>query len=353
MNTLGLYIHVPFCDGKCPYCDFYSSYGAGAAMDEYAAATERSLRRWGEKLKNKTVDTVYFGGGTPSLLGYRRIADILKAAGEAFVIGKNAEITLEANPRSSSGDFFKEIAKAGVNRLSVGVQSFNESELAFLRRRHTAADACDTVVAAADAGIKNISLDLMINLPEQTENSITDSVARAAALPITHISVYMLKHERGTAFEKIPPIDGDAAADQYLLACEAIEKAGFAQYEISNFARPGFESRHNLKYWHCEEYLGIGPSAHSFMGGKRFFYPRDTAAFIAGNDPVADGDGGDARERAMLNLRLCEGVPYPCEALNGNEKKYISAGLMKCEDGRLKFTKNGFLISNGILADIL
>lgn len=350
MKSLGIYIHVPFCDGKCPYCDFYSNRGNETDMDVYLSAVEKRLSEWGEKLKSRQVDTLYFGGGTPSLLGGERLSRIITAVKESFSLSDTSEITVEVNPRSSNGELFKILKKSGVNRISLGVQSFNEDELKLLGRRHSSIDAENTVCEIRNAGIENISLDLMINLPEQTEESIKFSLEKATSLPVKHISAYMLKNEEGTAFEKIPPIDSDDAAEQYLLLCRELKKRGFEQYEISNFSLKGFESKHNLKYWHCEEYLGIGPAAHSFIDGKRFFYPRDVKAFINNCDVIPDGDGGSEEERMMLSLRLTEGVTA---TFNGREEKYIKAGLMKKENRRISFTPEGFLVSNAVIADLL
>ena len=350
MKSLGIYIHIPFCDGKCPYCDFYSLRGNDRDMDEYVAALKKNIASWGKKLKSREIDTLYFGGGTPSLLGGERLGLIIKAVRESFVLSEAAEITVEVNPRSSNERLFSLLKENGVNRISLGAQSFNENELKALGRRHSARDIEAMVYEAAGSGIENISLDLMINLPLQTRESILYSIEKAVSLPIKHISAYMLKNEKGTAFENIPPIDADEGAEQYLLLCRELAKRGFKQYEISSFSKNGFESRHNLKYWHCEEYLGIGAAAHSFIKNKRFFYPKSRDEFIKGCDVVPDGEGGSGEERLMLSLRLCEGVSL---SFNGKEEKYIKAGLMKREKGRLFFTPEGFLVSNSIIADLV
>ena len=348
---LGIYLHIPFCDGKCPYCDFYSERGTEEEKDAYVSALCRSLDDWGNTLSRPAADTVYFGGGTPSLLG-KRLVTVLSAAKEAFAVTESAEVTAECNPRSSSGDLFAVLREGGFNRLSVGVQSFDGAELAFLGRRHTAEDALATLAEAKAAGFANISLDLMINLPGQTTETLARSLSMAVEAGPTHISVYMLKHEEHTAFASVAPIDEDEAARQYLFVCETLEKAGFGQYEISNFARPGFESRHNLKYWHLENTLGIGPAAHSFVNGKRFFYPRDTAAFLRGDEPIPDGVGGTEEERVMLGLRLTEGVDAS-ETLLSRAAPFLRAGLMTCDGTRLRFTREGFLVSNTILAELI
>lgn len=352
-DLVGIYVHVPFCDGKCPYCDFYSLRGSGADMDRYVSAVKRSMAEWGERLAGKKADTLYFGGGTPSVLGGKRLSELAKAALECFDFAGGSEITAEVNPGVHEDGFFGIIAEPGFNRISVGIQSFCEDELKLLGRRHSVGDGVNTVTAAVKAGIKNVSVDLMINLPGQTLEKMAESVRRAAELNPAHISVYMLKNEPGTPFGSIPPMDGDEAAEQYETMCDILERSGFVQYEISNFARPGFESRHNLKYWRCGEYLGIGPSAHGFINGRRFFYPRDMEAFENGCAPEDEGEGGTESEKIMTGLRLSEGIPADFPGLCGKEDKYIAAGFMKKENGRLSFTRKGFLVSNSILADLI
>ena len=349
---LGLYIHVPFCDGKCPYCDFYSSRGSEAQMDAYVEGMKRAVSRWGVRLSAPEVDTVYFGGGTPSLLGATRLSTLLAAVKSSFPVEENAEITVECNPRSSSGELFTRLRQNGFNRLSVGVQSFCEEELIVLGRRHSSADGQSTLLAAREAGFDNLSLDLMINLPGQTTDSLSRSLETALSLSPQHLSVYMLKNEPGTAFANLPPMEEEQAAGQYLLVCDRLTKAGLCQYEISNFARPGFESRHNLKYWQGEDYLGLGPAAHSFLHGRRFYYPRDTAAFLRGDDPVDDGPGGGEQERLMLGLRLTKGVEATPHLLE-RSRPFVKGGLMQVEKGRLSFTREGFLVSNAVLCELL
>lgn len=364
-NAIGLYIHVPYCDGKCPYCDFYSMRGSESAMDEYTNGIIRKLKYESAHL-NRKADTLYFGGGTPSLLGGKRIARIVEAAREGFGL-ENAEITVEANPGKDLSGFFREIHAAGVNRLSMGLQSANDEELRLLGRRHTAEQAAQAVYDAQKAGIGNISLDLMLAVQNQTEKSLLHSIEFCAGLGVSHISAYLLKIEPHTAYYKsraelrLP--DEDAAAALYLFACAELEKRGYRQYEISNFAKEGCESRHNLKYWRCEEYLGLGPSAHSFVDGKRFHYERSTAKFLVGGEPVQDGSGGDFEEFAMLALRLTEGLTddaclarfgYPVpERLKKAARLYEPGGLTVCEENGFHFTPKGFLLSDMLTGEIL
>lgn len=364
-KPFGLYLHVPFCDGKCPYCDFYSLPAVGEKMDRY---TQRVMEALGEYAGRygRRADTLYFGGGTPNLLGAKRLSAILARARECFGLD-GAEITVEVNPAEDLRGFLREIRAAGANRLSVGLQSANGDELSLLGRRHTAAQAKKTVAYAQDAGFDNLSLDLMLAVQKQTRESLLRSIDFCADAGIQHLSAYLLKIEPDTVYGKkketlcVP--DDDEAGDLYLFACEELEKRGFHQYEISNFAKPGFESRHNLKYWRCEEYLGIGPAAHSFMEGKRFCYPRSLSAFLNGGEPVPDGDGGGFEEYAMLALRLTEGLTDEgCRARFGTglparmlkaAKLYEKGGLTVCKDGGFRFTPRGFLVSNLLTAEIL
>lgn len=361
---IGLYLHIPYCDGKCPYCDFYSMRGSESALDEYTDGLIDKIL-YASKALNRKADTLYFGGGTPSLLGGKRIARIVSAARRGFGL-EHAEITLEANPAEDLSGFFREIRAAGVNRLSMGLQSANDEELRLLGRRHTAEQAARAVDSAQKAGIENISLDLMLAVQDQTEDSLLRSIEFCAKLGIPHVSAYLLQLEPHTAYWKnraglrLP--DEDAAA-LYLLACRGLEARGYRQYEISNFAQKGFESRHNLKYWLCEEYLGLGPSAHSFLDGKRFHYERSTLGFLRGDEPVQDGEGGDFDEFAMLRLRLAEGLTdKACRErfgfpIPGRIKKaarlYEPGGLTVCAEDGFHFTPNGFLLSDMLTGEIL
>lgn len=361
---MGLYFHVPFCDGKCPYCDFYSLRAEEEQMDRYLRRMEELLSDSGT---GEPVGTVYFGGGTPNLLGADRLAALLNQASRAFSVQPGAEITAEANPTHVDRAFFEALAKAGFNRLSMGLQSANEEELRLLGRRHTPQDAAEAVEAARAAGFRNISLDLMLGLPGGSEDKLRRSIEFAAALDVEHISSYLLKVEEGTPFAAggIQALEEDEAADQYLFCVEELEKHGYLQYEISNFAKPGRESRHNLVYWHGEEYLGFGPGAHSFYRGKRFYYPRSLAAFLKGEQPLPDGEGGGLEEFAMLNLRLTEGLrKSDCEKRFGaagraafekmeERAALCPAGLVKLDGKRIALTPEGFLVSNALLLRLL
>ena len=400
-KPIGLYVHVPFCDGKCPYCDFYSLRGTPEMMDAYTLRAQETITDMGAKL-GRQADTLYLGGGTPSLLGAERLARLIAAAKAAFGL-KNAEITVEVNPggavparprpgvrpSGSSGsslpgqdgdapggnlrEFFGKLKQAGANRLSIGLQSADDEELRLLGRRHTAADAARAVRDAQDAGFDNISLDLMLAVRGQTRESLARSMDFCAGLGVRHVSAYLLQLEPGTAYWKnraalrrpgpgcLP--DEEAAAALYLAACRGLRERRYVQYEISNFAEPGYESRHNLKYWNCEEYLGVGPSAHSFINGERFHQERGVAAFLRGEGTVSDGPGGGFEEYAMLRLRLASGLTdAECLARFGRlipermkkaARRYEARRLTVCTEDGFHFTPEGFLLSDALTAEIL
>lgn len=364
---LSVYIHIPFCKSKCPYCDFYSARPEDeTVLEAYTKAVCARLFSYGEKYGHCAVGTVYFGGGTPSALGAERLCAILKAAKAAFAVQETAEITVECNPADVNLAFFETLKNGGVNRISMGMQSANEDELKILGRRHTTQQVEAAMQAAREAGIDNVSVDLMLALPNSTCETLGNSIDFCAKLGADHVSAYILKIEPGTPFSKIKlelP-DEDGAADQYLYMVERLKALGYAQYEISNFTRPGKESRHNLQYWRCGEYIGIGPAAHSFVGGRRFYFPRDLQGFLDGNAPVDDGAGGEFSEFAMLALRLSEGLQRAaCEARfeNGgtlyenvlNRAKRLPKPLIFASDEKIALTAEGFLVSNTILSEIL
>lgn len=365
-GELGLYIHVPFCAGKCPYCDFYSLSPDESTADSFIGRTLELMARYGSGC-SRTVGTVYFGGGTPSLLGAGRLGKLLEGAARYFSLSPGAEITCEVNPTGVSGKFFRELHAAGFNRLSMGMQSANEDELRLLGRKHGPREVSQAVEWARAAGFKNLSLDLMLALPGSTEESLGRSIDFAAGLSPEHISAYILKVEPGTPFSsrELSLPDDDETAGQYLFTVDRLAELGYRQYEISNFSRPGFESRHNLCYWRCGEYLGLGPSAHSFYNGRRFHWDRDLRGYIDGAPPVDDGPGGSMEEFAMLNLRLAGGLREDdCTDRFGDTGRElftkIKARAARCPEalvtispGRVSFTPEGFLVSNALLARLL
>ena len=355
-DNIGLYIHIPFCAKKCLYCDFYSAIKSEKVYNGYLSALSREIKRWGERV-DRPVDTVYFGGGTPSLLG-EDIALVLSGIKKSFHVLGNAEITAECNPGCDKS-FFTAARKGGVNRLSLGVQAGDDGRLKKLGRTHTTADVRSAVLAARQAGFDNLSCDIMTALPESNLKTLKEDIDFVYSLSPQHISAYILKIEPNTAFymrkDTLGLPDEDSAADQYLFLCRELESRGYEHYEISNFSLPGKKSRHNLKYWRCEEYLGIGPSAHSFLSGERFYYPRDLKAFISGNSPVPDGAGGDKAERIMLALRTDDGVPLSLLSAAAQEKAgdYEKAGFLSIKGGKIVLSDKGMLLSNGIITELL
>ena len=353
-SNTGLYIHVPFCLSKCPYCDFYSVRYSRDKAALYADAVIRNLKHYGFKF-----GTVYFGGGTPILL-YEHIGRILEAAD----IAEGAEITVEANPCMAEPKVLGSLAYAGVSRISFGVQSMISSELEFLGRRHTVKQAENALKNARKAGFENISADMMLGLRGQDENSIFETVTALEQLGVSHISAYILKVEEGTPFaeRELSLPDEDRTAELYLYTVKLLEQRGYRQYEISNFCRNGYESRHNLKYWRCEEYIGIGAAAHSYLDGKRFCVSPDIDSFISSpvqSVTVTDGNAGGWEEYAMLRLRLAEGLKFADAARFGREDE-LRSNMAKLPDTLVNITKDGisltpegFVISNAVIGKLI
>lgn len=325
----------------------------------YVKSLIRELNKQSKSLAAKSdvcVDTIYFGGGTPSVLAPDMFEDITHAIYDSLNVRTNPEFTVECNPGSDLESLIPVLVQNGVNRISLGLQSAVDSERRLLGRLSSAEQTEDCVRLIRAAGIENISLDLMLGIPNQTKESLLISLDFIKNLDVEHISAYMLKLEEGTYFyknaEKYNFPSDDDTADMYILMCKILEDAGFMQYEISNFAKPGYESEHNLKYWHCEEYLGIGSAAHSFIDGKRFFYDSDIDAFIAGCEPEFDDFGGDFDERLMLALRLKEGfIGEIPEELQKKAKALV--GFVESDETNIRLTRKGFLVSNEVISKLI
>ena len=362
----GIYIHIPFCKRKCPYCDFYSFKADESKKDSYLKAVLLCLEKWKIKVRDE-IDTVYFGGGTPSVFGSERISQVLSFIKMNYKLTDDAEITVECNPSSVSAEFFSEIKRAGVNRISMGMQSAVDKERLALGRLSDSNQVKTAVDMAKNAGISNISLDIMLGVPSQTMESLDASIDFLLSLEIPHISAYMLKVEEGTPFDEMGESlilpDEDTVTEMYLHTSEKLTLAGYEHYEISNFAKDNMKSRHNTRYWKGQDYIGIGPSAHSFFGGERFYYERDFDSFILGSEPVSDGFGGDKDEYIMLRLRLSEGLNFEeFEEKFGEKisednlekmKKYEKAGLLSIDGKGLRLTPKGYLLSNVIIGEML
>ncbi|MBR6045605.1 MAG: radical SAM family heme chaperone HemW [Ruminococcus sp.] len=360
----GIYIHVPFCKRKCPYCAFYSVPAGSADMPGYLGALADEIK----SAPSAAADTVYFGGGTPSLLTPGQAGEIIRLCREHFDLA-DPEITLEANPCTLTPEDLAGFREAGVNRLSVGVQSLDDGDLGFLGRLHNAAEAVSALENAVSAGFENISADLMIGIRGQSGRSLSESIARLAQLGAKHISVYMIKAEPGTAFAREEftsrLCDDDGMAQLYLAAVSACREQGLIQYEISNFAVPGYESRHNLKYWKGEPYLGFGPSAHSFFGGVRYKNADSLGEYMSpGGRTVTDPAPDRAEEYVMLGLRLSEGISLAKAGeygMSGKQlrnaadlaKRLAAEGLCTFDGDALSLTPEGMLVSNSIIAGLL
>lgn len=359
----GIYIHIPFCKTKCPYCDFYSFKADENQKDSYLLAVLSCLEEYKDKIKD-SVDTVYFGGGTPSVFGGERISRIIDSVRKNYKLLQDAEITVECNPSSVDEELVKHLKKAGVNRISMGMQSAVKKERKKLGRLSGKAEVKNALSLFKKEGIDNISLDLMLGIPYQTKESLRESLRFIFESGVKHVSAYMLKIEEGTPFSEMPLTlpDEDEVCELYLHCVDYLREKGYQQYEISNFSLPGFESRHNLRYWLCEEYLGIGPSAHSFLDGERFYFDRDFDSFLNGAEPLSDGKGGDEEEFIMLSLRLSRGLTQSAyrerfqksipEAVFENAEKFRKAGLLEIDEEGIYLNEKGFLLSNSIIAEL-
>lgn len=366
-SPAGLYIHVPFCIRKCRYCDFYSFPKGDSYFESYKNRVVEAIRFYSEKYA-RCYNSLYFGGGTPLLLGEEHLSEIMKAAKPYLT--DDAEVTAEGNPGVSERVDFRKLREAGINRLSFGLQSSDERELSALGRIHTPDEAAETVKEAQGAGFDNISLDLMLGIPYQTEESLVRSIDFCSSLGVQHISCYMLKIEEGTPLSeselRFLCADEEKSADLYLLACDELEKRGFMQYEISNFARDGKQSFHNTRYWLDDEYVGIGPSAHSFMEGRRFCTDRNIKNFLEvpfDENEREESSGGGWEEFSMLRLRLSKGLDLdelsekypdaPAKEILEKALPFEKPGLLKINGRKIAFTKKGFLLSNSLTAEIL
>jgi oxygen-independent coproporphyrinogen-3 oxidase len=368
--VIGLYLHVPYCTVRCSYCDFYLVPARGRDLAAYAAALGNEIAAVAPPLCALPADTVHLGGGTPSLLPTGALARLLGTVRGVFRLDPGAEIALEANPEDLDRGRIEGLLAAGVNRLSVGVQSLDDRLLRRLRRGHDGARAIAALRAARAAGVRSLAADLMLGLPGQDEGEACDGIARIADLGVDHLSLYLLELHprtrlgRQVALGRLAPPPEEAAAGLYERAAGLVVSLGFEHYEISNFARPGHRSRHNLKYWTDEEYLGFGPSAHSYASGRRWMnaprlddylaargigiarvedpqprLTRGTEALLAG---LRLADGVDL---AGLRRRYGEGLPAPDGAAVAG---LVAGGLLEVREGRVRLTRRGRLVSNEV-----
>lgn len=377
--SFGLYIHFPFCSKICPYCDFYVLRESENKRSAFLTYYEKELKLLSEQkpeLFSQKLETIYFGGGTPSLLEAEQLAGLLKLIKSCFGISANVEISLEANPNDLLGDKPKAFRRLGINRLSIGAQSLNETELTTLGREHSAEQAEETAENAKKSGFENFNIDLIFGAPGQTVVSWKQTLEKAVKWQSAHISTYSLTIEERTSFYKLqqagklhlPP--DEICQEMYLKGVELLEKHGYEQYEISNFARPGFQSRHNRNYWQRKNYLGLGPSAHSFSNNRRWANVRSLRIYQRKLDDSESPfefeetiDQKKALEEALLlGLRQKEGIclenlkkefGYDLEKEKSELLTNLTVQKFTCkENGQQRLTPLGFYISDRIIAEL-
>ncbi len=370
-KRLGIYIHIPFCASKCGYCDFYSLAGCDHMMPEYQEALLAHLEESGHAIRGYEVDSIYFGGGTPSFYGADRIVELLDALKLNGNVRLDSEVTLEANPDSISLNALKLLRQEGVNRLSIGVQAADNDLLKLIGRRHNFQQAQKAFQDARRAGFENISMDLIYGLPSQTKGDWASTLAKIVEMHPEHISCYGLKLEPGTpmyaeyAGSAILP-DDDEQADMYSYAAEMLERYGYKHYEVSNFCAPGYESRHNLKYWNLDDYMGFGPGSHSCVGNLRYSFVKDLKRYISGVSRkvsiIDEYEQVDTLERAveyiMLGMRTSNGISEQDYRLRCQSdwkpilrvlRAFAEKGWAEQTGDRWHFTVPGFLISNTLI----
>lgn len=371
----GIYIHVPYCKTRCIYCDFFTQINLASRLD-YVSALCKEIELRKKYIGNDIVRTIYFGGGTPSLLQECDFQQIFSALEDNFAISSDVEVTLEANPDDLSSEYLNLLRSFPFNRLSIGIQSFDDGELKFVNRRHTASDAINAVKRAQSTGFENISIDLMYGLPNQSIEVWKQNLDTAIALNVQHISSYHLIYEEGTKlfrmFRKgeVREADEDLSLDMFSTMIEKLAEVGFAHYEISNFARSGLYSKHNTSYWLGDKYLGLGPAAHSFDGTNRALNIASIPKYITGiesDKPNIEEEILDVSSQyndfVLTGMRTQWGIDldklkhkfgqkYLSFCLD-NVKKYISLGDVIQEDTKLKLTRKGIFISDGIMSDLM
>ncbi len=371
---LSLYIHIPFCVRKCHYCGFYSTTYTLSQADEYIASLRLEAASYQRAFVGRTFDSVYLGGGTPTALSSEQLKKIIATVHEHFQISRDAECTVEANPKTVSGSQLMQLRKAGVNRLSLGVQSFNNDVLKILGRLHTAEESADAFMLARSAGFTNIGIDLIHGVPGQTAAQWNETLDRTIILKPEHVSAYNLSIDEGSRFMSEAEagrfsLPGDEqGVTMYERAVNDLGRAGYDRYEISNFSLPGFTCRHNMNYWERGEYLGLGPAAWSFISGRRYHAIADVREYSlrlkAGLSIIQDEEVANFRQAAnetvMLGLRMVEGVDLArferdfgadtSRQLEENATPLQQAGLLEKTRGRIRLTERGFLLSNEVLA---
>lgn len=361
-----IYIHMPFCKSKCNYCGFVSYSGKESLIEAYFEALHKGIAAKMGGFESNNIETLYVGGGTPSVIDHAYYEQLLSA----ITPPPGAEITMEVNPGTVSYEYLKNLRHAGFNRLSIGVQSLDNKTLKGLGRIHTAQESLTTIKEAQHAGFENISIDLMYGLPEQTLKNWEETALKALELDVNHISTYCLKIEEGTRFFRNPPDnlpDEDATSEMFLKTSKILSENGFEHYEISNYAKKGCESRHNLAYWRNQEYFGFGAGAHGYVNGVRYSNNPNLEEYIANPlQPASQNTLSNEEiieEGIFLGLRLAKGIDIaqfreeygidiPSKYVPVIEK-YVSCGLMEFKNDMLRLTTSGMLVSNTIMAEFL
>lgn len=365
----GIYVHIPFCASRCIYCGFYSTAGLTDLQDAYVDALIKEHNMRSYYLKGDDINTIYIGGGTPSLLSLNNIAYISK-----YIFPKKGlkEFTMECNPDDVSPTLAQAMKSAGVNRVSMGVQTFSDERLGFLKRRHKSADIEKAVKTLRNAGIRNISIDLMFGFPDETTKEWKDDIERAVALNVEHISAYSLMYEEGTTLYrmleegKIKENDEERSAEMYDVLINTLIGAGYEHYEISNFAKPGFRSLHNSSYWNGTKYLGLGAAAHSYDGDSRQWNVSDIRKYIdAINRGIVPMEKEEIDETTRYNdtittaLRTKEGIDLAMLStthyiyIKENARKAIDNGLLQICDNHLSLTRKGLYVSDDVMSDLI
>ena len=371
-----IYLHVPFCARRCIYCDFYSTTLSEEVRKQYVKAAQRELKERVSYLPSSHIRTIYLGGGTPSQLSTEEIASLLDCIRAYYNVASDAEITLECNPDDITQAFAQTIKEIGINRVSLGIQSFDDEILHLLNRRHDAREAEEAVKTLYENGLKNISIDLIYGLPRQDVASFSTDLKKAFSLPIKHLSSYALSVEKGTPLAKrieekaLEVASEETFVKEYTLLMEQAEKHGFVHYEISNFALQGFESKHNSGYWDGTPYLGIGPGAHSFDGTNRRYnlpqlldYIQQSRQGIFPHQTELLQDYERYNEWIFTSLRTSKGLSlqlterrYGRKGLNyllKNAQPHISSGRIIKEDNHLKIARNSIMVSDDIISDLM
>lgn len=366
----GIYVHIPFCKSRCIYCGFFSTTSIEKCR-KYVDAVVAELAARKDELKGETIETLYFGGGTPSQLPPEEVERILSTILYIYNVREGAEITLEANPDDVSPALLSAWRSMGINRLSMGVQTFSDQRLRFLNRRHTASQAMQAVKAAQQMGFDNLSIDLMFGFPEQTLEEWKRDVQMALSLGVQHLSAYSLMYEEGTRLHQmleqgdIAELDEELSVQMYDYLIQALTDAGYRHYELSNFALPGRESRHNSSYWHGIPYLGVGAGAHSFDGQQRCYHADSLDAYLKGEPLVVEHltEAECYDEFVFTGLRTAEGIRLDLlEEKFGkvfktyclrNAQKQIRAGRLVLCDQVLRLSHSGLFVSNDVMSDLM